>query len=60
MHKNATKCKENIKQLVLNKHGASKIIDTFATYQPLVAFEQSRFIRGWLLTDNFLYTIDLI
>jgi hypothetical protein len=33
MHKNATKCKQNIKQLVQNKHGASKIIDTFATYQ---------------------------
>jgi hypothetical protein len=33
MHKNATKCKQNIKQLVSNKHGASKIIDTFATYQ---------------------------
>jgi hypothetical protein len=33
MHKNITKCKENIKQLVQNKHGALKIIDTFATYQ---------------------------
>jgi hypothetical protein len=33
MHKNATKCKQNIKQLVQNKHGASKIIDSFATYQ---------------------------
>jgi hypothetical protein len=33
MHKNTTECKQNIKQLVENKHGASKIIDTFATYQ---------------------------
>jgi hypothetical protein len=33
MHKNATKYKQNIKQLVYNKHGASKIIDTFAKYQ---------------------------
>jgi hypothetical protein len=27
------KCKQNTKQLVQNKHGASKIIDTFETYQ---------------------------
>jgi hypothetical protein len=33
MHKNATKYKQNTKQLVLNKHGASKIIDTFMMYQ---------------------------
>jgi hypothetical protein len=32
MHKNATKCKQKTKQLVKNKHGASKNIDTFATY----------------------------
>jgi hypothetical protein len=33
MHKNATKCKQNTKQLVY-KHGASNIIDTFETYHP--------------------------
>jgi hypothetical protein len=37
MHKNATKCKQNIKQLVYNKHEASKIIDKFATYQSTLA-----------------------
>jgi hypothetical protein len=33
MHKNATKCNETIYKWCKNKHGASKIIDTFETYQ---------------------------
>jgi hypothetical protein len=33
MHKNATKCNERIGKWCKNKHGASKIIDTFETYQ---------------------------
>jgi hypothetical protein len=33
MHKNATKCNETIGKWCKNKHGASKIIDTFETYQ---------------------------
>jgi hypothetical protein len=33
MHKSATKCNETIGKWYKNKHGASKIIDTFATYQ---------------------------
>jgi hypothetical protein len=33
MHKNAMKCNQNTKQLVQNKHGPSKIIDTFEMYQ---------------------------
>jgi hypothetical protein len=32
MHKNATKCNETIGKWCKNKHGASKIIDTFETY----------------------------
>jgi hypothetical protein len=32
MHKNATKCNETICKWCKNKHGASKIIDTFETY----------------------------
>jgi hypothetical protein len=39
MHKNATKCNETICKWCKNKHGASKIIDTFETYQ---GFERSR------------------
>jgi hypothetical protein len=33
MHKSATKCNETIGKWGKNKHGASKIIDTFETYQ---------------------------
>jgi hypothetical protein len=33
MHKSATKCNETLCKWCKNKHGASKIIDTFETYQ---------------------------
>jgi hypothetical protein len=33
MHKSATKCNETIGKWCKNKHGASKIIDTFEMYQ---------------------------
>jgi hypothetical protein len=33
MHKNATKCKKTLSKWCKNKHGASKIMDTFETYQ---------------------------
>jgi hypothetical protein len=33
LHKNATKCNETQGKWCKNKHGASKIIDTFETYQ---------------------------
>jgi hypothetical protein len=33
MHKNATKCNKTLSKWCKNKHGASKIIDTFETYQ---------------------------
>jgi hypothetical protein len=32
MYKSATKCNETIGKWCKNKHGASKIIDTFETY----------------------------
>jgi hypothetical protein len=32
MHKNATKCNKTQNKWCINKHGASKIIDTFETY----------------------------
>jgi hypothetical protein len=32
MHKNATKCNKILSKWCKNKHGASKIIDTFETY----------------------------
>jgi hypothetical protein len=40
MHKNATKCNETIGKWCKNKHGASKIIDTFETYQGAAATTQ--------------------
>jgi hypothetical protein len=33
MHKNAMKCNKTQSKYCINKHGASKIIDTFGTYQ---------------------------
>jgi hypothetical protein len=48
MHKNATKCNETLSKWCKNKHGASKIIDTFETYHcygPVV--------QGRLLTHHF-------
>jgi hypothetical protein len=33
MHKDATKCYKTQSKWCVNKHGASKIIDTFETYQ---------------------------
>jgi hypothetical protein len=33
MHKNTTKCNEMLSKWCKNKYGASKIIDTFETYQ---------------------------
>jgi hypothetical protein len=34
MHKKATKCKKTLSKWCKNKHGASKIIDTFEMYHP--------------------------
>jgi hypothetical protein len=39
MYKNATKCNETIGKWCKNKHGASKIIDTFETYQSAEIFQ---------------------
>jgi hypothetical protein len=42
MHKNATKCNETLSKWCKNKHGASKIIDTFETYQALSSCEKNQ------------------
>jgi hypothetical protein len=39
MHKNATKCNKTLSKWCKNKHGASKIMDTFETYQHGRGFE---------------------
>jgi hypothetical protein len=36
MHKNTTKCNKTQSKWCINKHGASKIIDTFETYHQTV------------------------
>jgi hypothetical protein len=36
MYKNVTKCNETLGKWCKNKHGASKIIDTFETYQSAI------------------------
>jgi hypothetical protein len=38
MHKSATKCNKTIGKWCKNKHGASKIIDTFETYHSFCSF----------------------
>jgi hypothetical protein len=45
MHKSATKCNETIGKWCKNKHGTSKIIGTFETYQ-LSAEEIEQRIRN--------------
>jgi hypothetical protein len=42
MHKSATKCNETIGKWCKNKHRASKIIDTFETYQ----------VPNWTVKDH--------
>jgi hypothetical protein len=45
MHKNAMKCNKILSKWCKNKHGASKIIDTFETYQPFR--RQPSTMRDW-------------
>jgi hypothetical protein len=40
MHKNTTKYNKTQSKWCINKHGASKIIDTFETYQPSIEEEE--------------------
>jgi hypothetical protein len=47
MHKNATKCNNTQSKWCINKHGASKIIDTFETYEKLnIKVKERPFIEG--------------
>jgi hypothetical protein len=49
MHKNATKCNKTQSKWCINKHGASKIIDTFETYQGGCGQTQKREIEAVLV-----------
>jgi hypothetical protein len=42
MYKNATKCNKTQSKWCINKHGASKIIDSFETYQAVTKAAASK------------------
>jgi hypothetical protein len=52
MHKSATKCNETLSKWCKNKHGASKIMDTFEMYQQLTRSKHEAHGGG----DNHLAT----
>jgi hypothetical protein len=64
MHKSATKCNETLGKWYKNKHGASKIIDTFETYhkatlnaiegQQDIFYEEPDLSRGVEGVDYFI------
>jgi hypothetical protein len=54
MQKNATKCNKTLSKWCKNKHEASKIIDTFKTYQVAAAELQNSFSK---ITDRFRVSI---
>jgi hypothetical protein len=53
MHKNASKCNKTQSKWCINKHGASKIIDTFETYH---ISSWNRYVLDTLTGGNFLGT----
>jgi hypothetical protein len=53
MHKSATKCNETLSKWCKNKHGASKIMDTFETYQvPVESSVQGENYSLLIIGDN--------
>jgi hypothetical protein len=53
MHKNATKCNETLSKWCKNKHGASKIIDTFKTYHfPLITLGENTEICSMVVRSS--------
>jgi hypothetical protein len=46
MHKNVMKCNKTQRKWCINKHGASKIVDTFETYQQAQYFCHVIFTRN--------------
>jgi hypothetical protein len=61
MHKNATKCNKTLSKWCKNKHGASKIIDTFETYQASIKiFKNISIFFLIIIKAKFKYIINLI
>jgi hypothetical protein len=54
MHKNATKCNKTQRKWCINKHGASKIIDTFKTYHAQLKHK----LHMWLALKDRPWTAD--
>jgi hypothetical protein len=46
MHKNAMKCNKTQSKWCINKHGASKIIDTFETYHNPKIIKQGKQLKS--------------
>jgi hypothetical protein len=58
MHKNAMKCNETLSKWCKNKHGASKIIDMFETYQayaPLLTALSASHLSSWSTGQRLCY-----
>jgi hypothetical protein len=54
LHKNATKCNKTQGKWCKNKHGASKIIDTFETYQYHAILGRSAFAK-FMAVPHYAY-----
>jgi hypothetical protein len=52
MHKNAMKCNKTLSKWCKNKYGASKIIDTLETYQPVGSTFTHLFARADVFERN--------
>jgi hypothetical protein len=66
MHKNTTKCNKTLSKWCKNKHGASKIIDTFETYQGddgdahSSTFPCTNFLSDAGILEDFLLLVDRV
>jgi hypothetical protein len=58
MYKNATKCNETIGKWCKNKHGASKIIDTFETYHSSTPVVEPPWYLDTATTDHLTGDLD--
>jgi hypothetical protein len=58
MHKNAMKCNETLSKWCKNKYGASKIIDTFETYQVSMDIRPGGRYGGLIMSIDFMGQID--
>jgi hypothetical protein len=59
MHKSATKCNEIVGKWYINKHGASKIIDTLETYHTTQVVNRQR-LKHYISGDSYNEDVDVI